>query len=125
MAKSPYRPFTPKPEQAALFPDISGNTINGLGEEEARRPQHVYWYEPDSLHHGEMQKWFYTQNMDHEGIKKARADREVIHAIELPPVADTPLQQSAEEWTRQLKEHAETLDFELFGRDYAHRASYP
>jgi hypothetical protein len=51
---------------------VSGNTVNGLGETECRRPKHVYWHDPDALHHGEMQKWFYTQNMDHDGIKKAR-----------------------------------------------------
>jgi ferredoxin len=115
LATSPYRPFTPKPEQVALMPEVSGNTINGLGETEIRRPTHVYWHEPDTLHHGEMQKWFYTQNMDHEGIKKARADREKVHAIVVPPVRDEPLQQSAEDWTKQLTAHAATLDFELFG----------
>jgi len=115
MAKSPYRPFTPKPEQVALMPDVSGNSVNGLGESEARRPTHVYWHEPDMLHHGEMQKWFYTQNMDHPAIQKTRADREKIYEIEVPPVSDDQLQQSAEDWTGQLKSHAETCDFELFG----------
>jgi len=115
LAKSPYRPFTPRPEQVALMPEMSGNTVNGLGETETRRPTHVYWHDPDTLHHGEMQKWFYTQNMDHEGIQKARADREKIHAIKVPPVSDEPLQQSAENWTNELKAHAATLDFELLG----------
>ena len=115
MAKSPYRPYTPKPEQVALMPEVSGNTVNGLGETEFRRPRHVYWHDPETLHHGEMQKWFYTQNMDHEGIQKARADREKIHAIEVPPVSGEPLQQSAEDWTNGLKAQAATLDFELFG----------
>ena len=87
----------------------------GLGQTEIRRPTNVYWHEPETLHHGEMQKWFYTQNMDHEGIKKARADREKIHAIVVPPVSDEPLQQTAEDWTRELTTHAATLDFELFG----------
>ena len=115
MAKSPYRPYTPKPEQVALMPELSGNTVNGLGETESRQPRHVYWHDPETLHHGEMQKWFYTQNMDHEGIKKARADREKIHAIEVPLVSGEPLQQSAEDWTKALTAHAATLDFELFG----------
>jgi ferredoxin len=115
MAKSPYRPYTPNPEQLALMPEVSGNTINGLGETELRRPRHVYWHDPETLHHGEMQKWFYTQTMDHEGIQKARADREKIHAVEIPPVTGEPLQQSAEAWTSDLKAHAATLDFELFG----------
>jgi epoxyqueuosine reductase QueG len=115
LAKSQYRPFTPKPEQVALMPSASGNAINGLGEAEVRRPTYVYWHEPDTLHHGEMQKWFYTQNMDHPAIQKVRADREVIHAIEVPPVSGEPMQQAPEEWTEQLAAHAATLDFELFG----------
>ena len=97
------------------MPEVSGNSVNGLGETEVRRPTHVYWHEPDALHHGEMQKWFYTQNMDHAAIKKTRADREKIHAIEVPPVSAESLQQSAEDWTKQLKAHAATCDFELFG----------
>lgn len=115
MAKSKYRPYTPRPEQVALMPEVSGNTVNGLGEEAFRRPKHVYWHDPDSLHHGEMQKWFYTQNMDNEAIQQARADREKIHAIELAPVNDVTAEQSAEEWTSAITEHADTLDFELFG----------
>ena len=115
MAKSAYRPFTPNPEQVALIPEVSGNSINGLGEKEFRRPTYVYWHEPETLHHGEMQKWFYTQNMDHEGIKKVRAEREVIHDLEVAPVNSEQLQQSPEEWTDQLSTHAATLDFELFG----------
>jgi epoxyqueuosine reductase len=103
------------PEQVALMPDVSGNIINGLGETEARRPTYVYWHEPDTLHHGEMQKWFYKQNMDHAGIKKIRADREKIHAIEVPPVSGERLQRTSEEWTEQLTAHAATLDFEMFG----------
>ncbi len=97
------------------MPEVSGNTVNGLDEKEFRRPTYVYWHEPETLHHGEMQKWFYTQNMDHPGIKKVRAEREVIHAIEVPPVSGEPLLQSPEEWTDQLSAHAATLDFELFG----------
>ncbi len=115
MPKSPYRPFTPKPEQTALIPSVSGNTVNGLSETAFRRATHVYWHDPDSLHHGKMQKWFYTQNADDEGIVRARAEREKIHAIEVPDVSGKPLQQSADQWTDQLTGHAATLDFELFG----------
>ena len=32
------------------MPEVSGNTINGLGETEIRRPTHVYWHEPETLH---------------------------------------------------------------------------
>jgi len=115
MAKSPYRPFTPKPEQVALMPAISGNTINGMTESSYRRATPIYWHDPASLHHGELQKWFYTQNPDNEAINKARAVRAEILHIEVPAVNGTPVQQSAEKWTEELTAFAENVDCELFG----------
>ena len=73
MSKSPYRPFKPNPDQIALLPSISGNEINGVGESQFRRAAPIYWHDPESLHHGELQKWFYTQNPDNEAIDKAQA----------------------------------------------------
>ena len=115
MAKSPYRPFHPKPEQIALMPSISGNTINGLDESAMRRATPIYWHEPESLHYGELQKWFYTQNPDNEAINEARAVRAKILDIEVPPKSGTRLQQSAEEWSQALSDFADTVDCELFG----------
>ncbi|HLF31112.1 MAG TPA: 4Fe-4S dicluster domain-containing protein [Xanthomonadales bacterium] len=115
MAKSPYRPYTPNPEQLALVPAVSGNTINGLGETEFRRARRVYWHDPDTLAHGEMQKWFYTQDPDNAAIAAARAERAKILALEVPEVSGQALLQSAEDWSRQLAEYAGTLDMELFG----------
>jgi epoxyqueuosine reductase QueG len=115
MAKSPYRPFTPDPEQLALVPEVSGNTINGLGETEFRQARPVYWHDPETLAHGKLQRWFYTQDPDNEVIASARAERAKILAVQVPPVNGKPLQQSAEEWTGQLSDYANTLDLELFG----------
>ena len=39
--------YQPTMEQLALFPDISGNTINGLGETIKRRPSPIYWIESE------------------------------------------------------------------------------
>jgi ferredoxin len=113
--KSPYRPFTPKPEQQALYPEVSGNTINGLGERQIRRADPIYWHEPASLAHGELQKWFYTQDPDNPAIAEARKVRAAIHAEHLPAVAEEPLEQSAQQWTNQLKAFADRLDLELLG----------
>jgi ferredoxin len=98
-----------------LMPDISGNTINGVGEAEHRRATPIYWHDPDTLAHGELQKWFYTQNSDDRHIIKAREDRAEILAMEVPPVSGDPLQQSAEAWTDQLRLHVDTLDMDLLG----------
>lgn len=115
MAKSPYRPFTPKPEQLALVPEVSGNELNGLGETTPRRPTPIYWHDPDTLAHGALQRWFYTQNPGDPDIERARAQRAKILAIEVPPVSGEPLQQSAQQWSEQLAAHAGTLEMELFG----------
>jgi len=115
MAKSPYRPYTPNPEQLALMPATSGNSINGLGETEFRQASHVYWHDPDTIEHGELQKWFFTQDPDNPAIAEARAAREKILNIEIPPASGKPLVQSAEDWSQQLTDHADSCDFELFG----------
>lgn len=115
MPKSPYRPYTPNPEQLALMPATSGNTVNGMGETAFRRASHVYWHDPDSIAHGELQKWFYTQDPDNEAIAKARAIRAPFLDMEVPPVTGEPLQQTAEIWSQQLADFTDTLDMELFG----------
>jgi epoxyqueuosine reductase len=115
MAKSPYRPFTPKPEQMALVPEISGNTINGMGETEFRKASRVYWHDPDTIEHGELQKWFYTQDPDNPAINEARAVRAKILDIQVPSVTGEPLCQSAEKWSSELATFADSLDLELLG----------
>lgn len=115
MSKNPYRPYTPKAEQLALVPEVSGNDINGLGETAPRRASKVYWHDPDTLAHGRLQKWFYTQHADDADVIRAREERQKLLDIEVPPVSGEPLQQSAEAWTEQLKTHVSTLDMELFG----------
>ena len=115
MDKSRYRPFKPKHEQMALVPETSGNTINGVGEEGFRRASPIYWHDPDTLVHGDLQKWFYTQDPDNVAIAKAREAREKFLDIEVPPVSSEPLDQSAEAWSSDLRAFAATLDMELFG----------
>lgn len=115
MASSPYKPFVPRPEQTALFPPVSGNEINGLGESEPRLATPIYWHDPEKLAHGALQNWFYTQNADNDAINDAREVRAKILAIDVPPVAGDPLQQSATQWRDDLESYVGTLDMELFG----------
>ncbi len=115
MPRSPYRPYTPKPEQMALVPDVSGNSINGLGETEFRQATPIYWHDPDTLAHGELQQWFYTQNADDPDIIRARQERAKILEMAVEPMAPEPLQQTAQEWTAQLQAYADTVDLDLFG----------
>jgi ferredoxin len=101
--KNPYRPFTPEPEQMARHPGVSGNAINGLGEDAFRRPEIVYWAKnPDDIPHGQMQRWFYSVNPDAEAMKRARADRQVILDAPMAELADTAVAQAPQDWTAGL-----------------------
>lgn len=39
-----------------LFPEISGNSVNGLGETEVRRPSPFFWHPPERQTHGALQE---------------------------------------------------------------------
>jgi Pyruvate/2-oxoacid:ferredoxin oxidoreductase delta subunit len=54
----PKERWAPSAEQMALWPSISGNTINGVGEEGIRQPSPIYWHAPDATPHGPLQMWF-------------------------------------------------------------------
>ena len=51
--------YKPNEEQMLLWPKVSGNKINGLDELSFRRPDYVYWRDPEQIVYGELQKWFY------------------------------------------------------------------
>ena len=104
MAKSnPHRPFVPDPDQMQLCPEVSGNTINGLGEDHPRRPSMVYWA-PDTkdIAHGEMQKYFYQQSAKVPEFGESRAARQAILDAPLPAVARDQVDWTPERWTAGL-----------------------
>ena len=90
-AREIRRTWRPDPEQMALKPDISGNTINGLGEDEIRRPTPVYWQDPPTIAHGVMQEWFGTREVAprvHEIVR----ERQAILDTQLPEKATKPIE---------------------------------
>lgn len=113
--KSPYRPFEPKPEQLKLAPAVSGNDINGLGEQTFRPAKHVYWHDPEQLPHGDLQRWFYTQNPDNPAIEAARAERAAIMEEPLPEQAAERSSTDPNVLTARLEEARKSLSMELFG----------
>lgn len=100
---NPYRPFEPDPEQIALRPDVSGNTINGLGETTQRRAQMVYWApNPDDIAHGPLQHFFYRQSAREPAFGPARAERQKILEEPLPDIAPAATERTPEAWTQTL-----------------------
>jgi len=96
--------WQPSDEQMQLWPPISGNAINGVDEEPARRPSPIYWHAPDSTPHGNLQLWFYarTSNL---GEELADARRERQRAIDEPLAALSvePTERSPESWCETVK----------------------
>ncbi len=81
-------PFRPDPAQMALAPEVTGNEINGLGEPAFRRAVKVYWAEdPDTIPHGQMQRWFYTVDPGLPDFARLRAERQAVLDAPLTAVA--------------------------------------
>lgn len=92
------QPWTPSAEQAALWPSVSGNTINGVGEARVRQPSPIYWHAPDATPHGPLQLWFIARTTP--VVQAARLERNAALEEPVPPVADGAVEQGAEAWTR-------------------------
>lgn len=102
---NPHRPFHPNPEQLALKPDMSGNTINGLDEPGRRQPRMVYWApDPDDIPHGDLQRWFYSVDPGHPDIQAAMAARKQIQSVEIPDVGGAPRHRAPSDWTEALQD---------------------
>ena len=113
MTKRDLEPFTPDPELMKLWPDVSGNEINGLGETDRRRPRPVYWHRPDRIAHGSVQDLVVERfNTEPTLIETYKSDRGPKQRAEkrLEPVAG-----SAEDWTAKLKAFALANEAELVG----------
>ena len=99
--------WRPSDDQMRHWPAVSGNSINGVGEETGRRPSPVYWHPPEKIPHGPLQKWFYerTGNAD-ETLAEARRDRQRAIDEPLVPIAESPVELDAAEWTTRVKRAA-------------------
>lgn len=114
--KNPYRPFAPNPEMVPLLPDISGNEINGVGEENDRRPRMVYWApNPDDIPFGQVQKWFYKREPADPELMAERARRKEILEAPMPALGSEPVARSPDEWTAALDGFIEAGDCERVG----------
>ena len=117
MAKfNPYRPFIPNSEMVARLPTVTGNTINGLGETEPRRPELVFWApNPDDIAFGEVQKWFYMCQPDSPDMATERAKRQVVLDAALPDLNPLAVEQSPSAWTSSLDQFVDAGDCEMVG----------
>ncbi len=105
---------TPTPTQPSAavreaWPDISGNTINGLGEAGRAPPTPVFWRTDGSVPHEDVMYYFYGRYKDNPRIAAARKYREATKAIEVSDVAAEKAEKSAADWTGDIKAAAREL----------------
>ncbi|MBE1282919.1 MAG: 4Fe-4S dicluster domain-containing protein [Rhodobacteraceae bacterium] len=117
MARSnPHRPFVPDPDQMRLWPDVSGNEVNGLGETEFRRARMVYWATNLSdIPHGELQGYFYGQSAREPRFGVAREKRQAVLDLPLPDISPQQNQSVDQSWEEASKSFLSDGLCEKFG----------
>ena len=96
--------FIPSKEQMALWPDVSGNDLNGLGETEIRRPSPIYWQTPDLTPFGPLMQFFVDHAPRDEDLYKTQMETDRIRATKVIPVEKNRIEKSKEEWTDLVKD---------------------
>jgi len=89
--------FQPSAEQEALWPEISGNEINGLGETEVRRPSPIYWHPSDMTPHGKLQDWMMNEGIKEPKLHNARQNRQKVIEREMPEISEAKVERTPEE----------------------------
>ena len=98
--------WTPSDEQMSCWPSVSGNVINGVGEDAPRRPSPIYWHPPDAIPHGPLQRWFYDRTGSDDNLADARLDRQQAIDEPLAPVAPRDPDAGAGDLTQAVKQAA-------------------
>ena len=108
--------FTPPAEQMALFPDVSGNTLNGLGESELRPPSLIYWHSPKKIAHGALQQYMLRRTQeDVPEVTQMRSGLGGRGAEDRAEKPDTPLEDTATGWSAKVKAVALENEADLVG----------
>ena len=101
-------------EQMALWPEVSGNQINGVGEEHERQPSPIYWHEPDATPHGHLQLWMMQHGARHPAPGRESIDMTVF-GREPVEISETGPSRNPEDWHQLVHTRATELGAELVG----------
>lgn len=110
------RDYRPLQRFIDKMPAISGNTVNGLGEVEERRPSPFFWHPPDRQTHGELQTEVLAYQAQSEAMRTWFSPNPPGGRGPDPvPRADERVAKSAQDWTREIKEFALANESDLVG----------
>jgi ferredoxin len=107
--------YKPPLLQRLLMPATSGNTINGRGETQTRRPSPIYHHENSAYPHRHLERWFRFRyllipaywKLFKKGMHYAKAS--------LHPVAAERQQDRPENWTLRVTDVARRAGVDLVG----------
>lgn len=104
-------------EQRALWPDVSGNDLNGLGETGPRRPTAIYWHPPRRKHpFADVQSWMLRKSSrevpEVADMNTALGGRGSKDRAERAEVAE---RDSPRNWTERVKHVALCNEADLVG----------
>lgn len=108
--------YVPMKRFTDVFPDVSGNTINGFGESKPRRPSPFFWHPPSRQTHAELQAEVTNYHRQSEAVRK-------YYSPDAPggrgpkPVEQAPerVEKPAEDWSREIKQFAHSNESDLVG----------
>ncbi len=101
--------WQPNPAIVKLWPAVSGNTINGLGETAPGPPRPVFWRTDGSTPHAPVMYYFYEKDKNNAAIAAARQYRQRTAAIPAHEIAAARVEHSAAEWSALVKDAARAL----------------
>lgn len=107
-----------KPLQNFLdkFPEVSGNTINGLGETEPRKSSPFFWHPHDRQTHAELQMEVINYHRQSEEMRKYFSPKPPGGRGPKPiEQSDVRVEKSAEDWVAAIKEFAFANESDLVG----------
>ena len=115
MTKSPKPVYQPRAALLELFPEISGNTVNGRGERTRRPPSPVFWHYGADIAHKALQDNYLEQFETFPALQDFHLKFGGRGAKQAPAKPDTPRPGTPDEWSRRIKDHALAEEADLVG----------
>ena len=98
------------------FPEISGNEINGLGEDSVRRPSRFFWHPRDRQTHGALQKEVIDYHRQSDAVRKwFTSDSPDGRGPDAIPRNEEIISKSPAEWTAIVKQFTLQNESDLVG----------
>lgn len=108
--------YNPDPKFTELFPEVSGNAINGRGEQVVRRPSPFFWHPPDRQTHGDLQAAVTNYHRQSQAIRQEYStNAEGGRGPKPIEQANHQVEQTTSYWVEAVKSFALAHEADLVG----------